>query len=190
MSPNGTLGQGHIAVRRQNNDNVLYHSLLRLAKGREVSAVNFQKRRFTLSRRLAASRVILPKSRPGIAPNQLRHTYASEMVCAGGGLPALMKLLGHVNPEMTIRYVDVVGFATGISSGPIATSASRTATESPQLLAAHRSGRCRRFAPVRSTCDRDGPSFAGERRSEASPRSTKQSTHQNPCETRKLNPTE
>jgi hypothetical protein len=24
-------------------------------------------------------------------------------------LPALMKLLGHVNPEMTMRYVDVVG---------------------------------------------------------------------------------
>jgi len=25
------------------------------------------------------------------------------------GLPALMKLLGHVNPEMTMRYVEVVG---------------------------------------------------------------------------------
>src|SRR5712675_1552799 len=38
-----------------------------------------------------------------------RHTYASEMVRAGVGLPALMKLLGHVNPEMTMRYVDLVG---------------------------------------------------------------------------------
>jgi hypothetical protein len=28
---------------------------------------------------------------------------------AGVGLPALMKLLGHVNPEMTMRYVDVAG---------------------------------------------------------------------------------
>ncbi len=44
-----------------------------------------------------------------IVPHQLRHTYASEMVRAGVGLPALMKLLGHVNPEMTMRYVDVVG---------------------------------------------------------------------------------
>ena len=44
-----------------------------------------------------------------IVPHQLRHTYASEMVRAGIGLPALMKLLGHVNPEMTMRYVDVVG---------------------------------------------------------------------------------
>jgi hypothetical protein len=31
------------------------------------------------------------------------------MVRAGVGLPALMKLLGHVNPEMTMRYVDVAG---------------------------------------------------------------------------------
>src|SRR6266568_3725497 len=38
-----------------------------------------------------------------------RHTYASEMVRAGVGLPALMTLLGHVNPEMTMRYVDVAG---------------------------------------------------------------------------------
>ena len=44
-----------------------------------------------------------------IVPHQLRHTYASEMVRAGVGLPALMKLLGHVNPEMTMRYVDVAG---------------------------------------------------------------------------------
>ena len=31
------------------------------------------------------------------------------MVRAGVGLPALMNLLGHVNPEMTMRYVDVAG---------------------------------------------------------------------------------
>jgi hypothetical protein len=37
-----------------------------------------------------------------------RHTYASEMLRAGVGLPALMKLLGHTNPEMTMRYLEVV----------------------------------------------------------------------------------
>ena len=42
-------------------------------------------------------------------PHQLRHTYASEMVRAGVSLPALMKLLGHTDPEMTMRYVDVTG---------------------------------------------------------------------------------
>ena len=44
-----------------------------------------------------------------IVPHQLRHTYAREMVRAGVGLPAFMKLLGHVNPTMTMRYVDVAG---------------------------------------------------------------------------------
>src|SRR5438046_1086455 len=42
-----------------------------------------------------------------IVPHQLRHTYASEMVRAGVGLPALMKLLGHTSPEMTVLYLDV-----------------------------------------------------------------------------------
>ena len=42
-----------------------------------------------------------------IVPHQLRHTYASEMVRSGVTLPALMKLLGHSDPGMTIRYVDV-----------------------------------------------------------------------------------
>jgi integrase len=42
-----------------------------------------------------------------IVPPQLRHTYASEMVRAGVSLPALMKLLGHTDPEMTMRYVEV-----------------------------------------------------------------------------------
>jgi integrase len=42
-----------------------------------------------------------------IVPHQLRHTYASEMVRASVTLPALMKLLGHTDPEMTMRYIDV-----------------------------------------------------------------------------------
>ena len=42
-----------------------------------------------------------------IVPHQFRHTYASEMLRAGVGLPALMDLLGHVDPDMTMRYLDV-----------------------------------------------------------------------------------
>jgi len=42
-----------------------------------------------------------------IVPHQLRHTYASEMIRSGVTLPALMKLLGHADPEMTMRYIDV-----------------------------------------------------------------------------------
>jgi integrase len=42
-----------------------------------------------------------------IVPHQLRHTYATEMLRAGVGLPAVMKLLGHTSPEMTMQYLDV-----------------------------------------------------------------------------------
>jgi integrase len=44
-----------------------------------------------------------------IVPHQLRHTYASEMIRSGVTVPALMKLLGHKEPGMTIRYVEVTG---------------------------------------------------------------------------------
>jgi len=42
-----------------------------------------------------------------IVPHQLRHTYATEMLRAGVGFPALMKLLGHTDSDMTMRYVEV-----------------------------------------------------------------------------------
>jgi integrase len=42
-----------------------------------------------------------------IVPHQFRHSYATEMLRAGVGFPALMKLLGHTSPEMTMRYLDV-----------------------------------------------------------------------------------
>jgi integrase len=36
--------------------------------------------------------------------HQLRHTFGTSLVNAGVSLPALMALLGHVTPEMTLRY--------------------------------------------------------------------------------------
>jgi integrase len=42
-----------------------------------------------------------------IVPHQLRHTYGTEMLRAGVGLASVMKLLGHTDPGMTMRYVDV-----------------------------------------------------------------------------------
>ena len=42
-----------------------------------------------------------------IVPHQLRHTYATEMLRSGISFPALMKLLGHTSPEMTMLYVEV-----------------------------------------------------------------------------------
>lgn len=42
-----------------------------------------------------------------VVPHQLRHTFGTELVNAGMSLPALMALLGHVTPEMTLRYAQV-----------------------------------------------------------------------------------
>jgi site-specific recombinase XerD len=42
-----------------------------------------------------------------IVPHQLRHSYATTMLRAGVSLPALMKLLGHHNANMTLLYVEV-----------------------------------------------------------------------------------
>ncbi len=42
-----------------------------------------------------------------VVPHQLRHTFASEMVRLGISLPALMRLLGHKDIRMTLRYVTV-----------------------------------------------------------------------------------
>ena len=42
-----------------------------------------------------------------IVPHQLRHTYGTEMARAGVSLSAVMKLLGHLTPQMTMRYLEV-----------------------------------------------------------------------------------
>jgi integrase len=42
-----------------------------------------------------------------IVPHQFRHTYATEMLRASMSLTAVMKLLGHTSPEMTMQYLDV-----------------------------------------------------------------------------------
>ena len=42
-----------------------------------------------------------------IVPHQMRHTYASEMLRSGVDFPAIMKLLGHHSPEMTMLYLDI-----------------------------------------------------------------------------------
>ena len=39
-----------------------------------------------------------------VVPHQLRHTYATGLANAGMSMQALMALLGHTTPEMTLRY--------------------------------------------------------------------------------------
>lgn len=42
-------------------------------------------------------------------PHRLRHTYATELLRAGMRLPVLMKLLGHRDIGMTLRYAALTG---------------------------------------------------------------------------------
>jgi site-specific recombinase XerD len=71
-----------------------------------------------------------------IVPHQLRHTYATTLANAGMSLQALMAVLGHVTPEMTLRYAtlasptlriaydEAIGKAKAHRQLPIATTAS------------------------------------------------------------------
>jgi integrase len=53
----------------------------------------------------AAAGLLGTGGRPlNVTPHQLRHTYATELANAGMSLQALMAVLGHVTPEMTLRY--------------------------------------------------------------------------------------
>jgi site-specific recombinase XerD len=58
-----------------------------------------------LDRAAQAAGLLRPDGSPlHITPHQLRHTYGTSLINAWMSLPALMALLGHVTPEMTLRY--------------------------------------------------------------------------------------
>jgi site-specific recombinase XerD len=42
-----------------------------------------------------------------VSPHRLRHTWATEMLHCGIGLPALMQLMGHKDIRMTLRYLTI-----------------------------------------------------------------------------------
>ena len=42
-----------------------------------------------------------------VVPHQFRHTYATEMLRAGVTLAAVVKLLGHKSPHMTLHYLEI-----------------------------------------------------------------------------------
>lgn len=41
--------------------------------------------------------------------HRLRHTYATSLLAAGMSLPAVMRLLGHSDYRMTLRYAEITG---------------------------------------------------------------------------------
>lgn len=42
-----------------------------------------------------------------VTSHRLRHTYATEMLSAGMSLPGVMRLLGHRDHHMTLRYTAI-----------------------------------------------------------------------------------
>jgi integrase len=72
-----------------------------------------------------------------VTPHQLRHTYATALVNGGLSLQALMALLGHVSPQMSLRYAS------------LASSTVRAAYEAAL-------GRSRRVLPVLTPGGRPG----------------------------------
>ncbi len=42
-----------------------------------------------------------------IVPHQFRHTYGTEMLRAGVSFAAVVKLLGHKSPHMTLEYLEI-----------------------------------------------------------------------------------
>ena len=73
-----------------------------LERGRRPTA--FRLRR-ALDHAAAAAGLSGPDGSPlHVTPHQLRHTFGTSLINAGMSLPALMALMGHVTPEMTLRY--------------------------------------------------------------------------------------
>src|SRR5215510_352333 len=103
---------------------------------------------------------------PGrIVPHQLRHTYASELLRCGVDFPALMKLLGHASPEMTMVYLDIAltDLAASVRVGPLSVPAYSAPAEDSAVAYA-----CRICWPYRFSADgaarcRDVPAYPARR---------------------------
>ena len=76
--------------------------LLFLIRGRKMGEGRV---RTGLARAVELAGITDQQGRPlHVTPHQLRHTYGTSLINGGMSLQALMALLGHVTPEMTLRY--------------------------------------------------------------------------------------
>lgn len=75
-----------------------------------------------------------PSGRPlHVTPHQLRHTYGTALINGGMSLQALMALLGHVTPEMTLRYAHLA--SDTVRNAYDAAMAKARTRQSPLLVA-------------------------------------------------------
>jgi integrase len=73
--------------------------LFEIAHKKKVSYNNFRQ-----SLQHATHDIVLPEP---ITSHRLRHSYATSLLSAGMSLQAIMRLLGHRDINMTLRYADV-----------------------------------------------------------------------------------
>ena len=94
-----------------------------------------------------------------------------------------MKLLGHTDPEMTMRYVDVAltDFTARVPIGACKTTTPHSSTENAPSFCSHWSHRRTRLDHCRSACARDVPSHPARQPRSQTPRPALQSLDQNPC---------
>lgn len=83
-----------------------------------------------------------------IVPHQFRHTYGTEMLRAGVSFAAVMKLLGHKSPHMTLEYLEITqqdlqrefhlarSHPRHLAPSPIVSSGSSARADSSNLLEA------------------------------------------------------
>jgi len=67
-------------------------------------ALQTRRGKLTLALRAAATGLTIPG---GLTTHRLRHTYATTLLGAGMSLTSLMKLLGHTDYRMTLRYAAI-----------------------------------------------------------------------------------
>lgn len=73
-----------------------------MQQGRRLSRWKLTK---GLNQAAEAAGLVRPDGSPvHLTLHQLRHTFGTSLINAGISLPALMELMGHVTPEMTLRY--------------------------------------------------------------------------------------
>jgi len=80
---NSVPPDGLLLARRHNRNSLLRELRTELTKVRTTVGINTR-----------------------IVPHMFRHSFATEMLRSGLSYPALMKLLGHTSPEMTLLYAE------------------------------------------------------------------------------------